>query len=78
MSTEEKGMSDIGLPRHQDFPHVWADVSAHNAQMRFTSDLTGTDTRFYVRREVRAKMNSGGESVGSRVCRTHEIIARES
>jgi hypothetical protein len=25
--TEEKWISDIGLPRHLDFPHVWTDVS---------------------------------------------------
>jgi hypothetical protein len=24
--TEEKWMSDFGLPRHLDFPHVWTDV----------------------------------------------------
>jgi hypothetical protein len=23
---EEKWMSEIGLPRHLDFPHVWTDV----------------------------------------------------
>jgi hypothetical protein len=26
--TEEKWISDIGLPRHLDFPHVWTDVSS--------------------------------------------------
>jgi hypothetical protein len=25
--TEEKWISDIGLPRHLDFPHVWTDVT---------------------------------------------------
>jgi hypothetical protein len=25
--TEEKWISDIGLPRHLDFPHVWTDVN---------------------------------------------------
>jgi hypothetical protein len=24
---EEKWMSEIGLPRHLDFPHVWTDVT---------------------------------------------------
>jgi hypothetical protein len=27
---EEKWMSEIGLPRHLDFPHVWTDVSARS------------------------------------------------
>jgi hypothetical protein len=29
---EEKWMSEIGLPRHLDFPHVWTDVNTHNSK----------------------------------------------